>query len=65
MTAVTAAGPPILTAAWHMLHNGELHRDLGSDYFTSQGLDRLTKRLIQQLEALGHTVTLQPREAAA
>src|ERR1700687_5578644 len=63
--AVTAVGHSILTAAWHMLQTGELYRDLGGDYFIRQNPERLTKRLIRQLEALGHTVTLQPREAAA
>jgi transposase len=63
--AVTAVGHSILTAAWHMLHNGELYNDLGGDYFTRQNPDRLTKRLVRQLEALGHSVTLQPREVAA
>jgi transposase len=64
------ASPParaitILTAAWHMLHNGELYRDLGSDYFTRQNPDRTTRRLVRQLEALGHNVTLEPREVVA
>jgi transposase len=63
--AVTAVGHSILTAAWHMLHNGELFRDLGGDYFIRQSPDRLTKRLVRQLEALGHSVTLEPLEAAA
>jgi transposase len=62
--AITAVGHSILTAAWHMLHNGELYNDLGADYFTRQNPDRLTKRLIRQLEALGHNVTLQPCEAS-
>ena len=48
-----------------MLQTGELYRDLGGDYFTRQNPDRLTKRLVRQLEALGHDVTLQPREVAA
>ena len=52
--AVTAVGHSILTAAWHMLQTGELYRDLGGDYFTRQNPDRLTKRLVRQLEALGH-----------
>jgi hypothetical protein len=34
-------------------------------HFTRKDPDRLTKRLIRQLEALGHDVTLQPREVAA
>jgi transposase len=63
--AVTATGHSILTAAWHMVQNGELYNDLGGDYFTRQNPDRTTRRLIRQLEAIGHHVTLQPREAAA
>ena len=63
--AVTAVGHSILTAAWHMLQTGELYRDLGSDYYTRQNPDRLTKRLIRQLEALGHHVTLEPLDVAA
>jgi hypothetical protein len=43
-----------------MLQTGELYRDIGGDYFTRRNPDRLTKRLVRQLEALGHTVTLQP-----
>jgi hypothetical protein len=62
--AVTAVGHSILTAAWHMLHTGELYRDPGGDCFTRQNPDRLTKRLVRQLEALGHHVTLEPQEAA-
>jgi transposase len=60
--AITAVGHSILTAAWHMLNNGELYRDLGADYFTRQNPDRLTRRLVRQLEALGHHVTLAPTE---
>jgi transposase len=63
--ALTAVGHSILTAAWHMLHTGELYRDLGGDYYTRKNPDRLTKRLIRQLEALGHHVTLEPLDAAA
>jgi transposase len=58
--AVTAVGHSILTAAWHMLQNGELYHDLGGDYFIRQNPDRLTKRLVRQLQALGHQVTLTP-----
>jgi transposase len=62
--AVTAVGHSILTAAWHMLQTGELYRDLGGEYFTQRNPDQTTKRLVRQLEALGHSVTLQPREVA-
>lgn len=60
--AITAVGHSILTAAWHMLQTGELYRDLGGDYFIRQNPDRLTKRLIRQLEALGHQVTLTTKD---
>ena len=33
--------------------------ELGSDYFTQRDPERITKRLIAQLERLGHKVILQ------
>jgi len=48
-----------------MLTNGELYNDPGGDYFARQNPDRIIQRLIRQLEALVHEVTLQPREVAA
>ena len=62
--ATIAVCHSILTAAWHMLQTGELYRDLGGDYFTRKNPDRVTKRLVRQLQALGHGVTLHPREVA-
>ena len=61
--ALGAVKHSILVACWHMLTTGELYRDLGGDYFHRRDPERPTKRLVAQLEALGHTVTLQ--EAAA
>jgi len=63
--AVTAVGHSILTAAWHVLQSGELYNDVGGDYFARQKADRITKRLVRQLEALGHSVRLEPREVVA
>jgi transposase len=63
--AITAVGHSILTAAWHMLQTGELYRELGGDYFTQRDPEKTTKRLVRQLEALGHCVTLEPREVVA
>jgi hypothetical protein len=59
---VTAVGHSILTAAWHMLSNGEIYRELGGDYFIRQNPDRATRRLVRQLEALGQQVTLTPQK---
>ena len=42
-----------------MLTTGESYRDLGGDYFTRRDPERATKRLVAQLERLGHIVTLE------
>jgi transposase len=47
-----------------MLSTGELYRDLGSDYVQRRDPAKTTRRLVAQLERLGHTVTLQERAAA-
>jgi transposase len=57
--ALGAVKHSILCACWHMLSTGELYDDLGGDYFQRRDPERAAKRLIAQLEALGHTVTLQ------
>jgi hypothetical protein len=62
--ALTAVGHSTLAAVWHMLRTGELYRDLGSDYFVRQNPDRITRRLVRRLEALGHTMLLQAPEVA-
>ena len=62
--ALGAVKHSILCAAWHMLSTGELYDDLGGDYFRKRDPERTTKRLIAQLERLGHTVTLNEAVAA-
>ena len=57
--ALGAVKHTILCACWHMLSTGELYRDLGGDYFRRRDPERQTRRLVAQLEALGHTVSLQ------
>jgi hypothetical protein len=43
-----------------MLSTGELYRDPGGDYFERRrDPDRETKRLVAQLQRLGHNVTLE------
>jgi transposase len=48
-----------------MLSTGETYRDLGGDYFINRDPERQTKRLVKQLERLGHHVTLTEGVAAA
>jgi transposase len=57
--ALGAVKHSIICAVWHMLSTGELYHDLGGDYFRKRDPERITKRLVTQLEALGHTVKLQ------
>jgi transposase len=62
--ALGAVKHSILYAIWHMLQTGELYKDLGGDYFRHRNPERETRRLVAQLEALGHNVTLQHAAAA-
>jgi transposase len=63
--AIGAVKHSIIVAAWHMLSTGEIYREAGGDYYTRINPDKQTKRLVAQLERLGHTVTLQQQAAAA
>jgi transposase len=63
--ALGAVKHSIICAIWHMLTTGELYHDLGGDYFRKRDPERQTRRLVSQLERLGHKVTLQPLPQAA
>jgi transposase len=62
--ALGAVKHSILCACWHMLSTGELYKDLGGDYYARRDPERQTRRLVAQLERLGHSVTLQEAVAA-
>ncbi len=57
--AIGAVKHSMICACWHMLSTGELYDDLGGDYYARRNPERQTKRLVAQLERLGHHVTLQ------
>jgi transposase len=63
--ALGAIKHTMICAIWHMLTTGETYRDLGGDYFTTRDPERQTRRLIKQLERLGHHVTLTEGAVAA
>ena len=46
-----------------MLQTGELYADLGPDHLARRNPERQARRLVAQLERLGHTVTLQETAA--
>jgi transposase len=59
--AIFAVAHTMLVIVWHVLHDEVDYDELGADYF-----DRFTdneahaRRLVRQLEQLGHRVTLEP-----
>jgi len=63
--ALGAVKHSIICACWHMLTTGELYSDLGGDYLARRDPERQTKRLVAQLERLGHAVTLEELPVAA
>ncbi|MFF3159939.1 hypothetical protein [Streptomyces sp. NPDC057910] len=54
-----------ITSIWHMLTDRKPYHDLGGAYFTQRDPERATRGAITQLNQLGYTVTLDPRESAA
>ena len=59
--AAVAVGHSILVICWHLLSTGETYTDLGGDYFDKRrNSPARERRLIAQLEAMGHKVTLEP-----
>lgn len=63
--AAVAVGHSILVIAYHVLTRRQPYTDLGADYFTTRLTTQAhTRRLVRQLEALGHQVTLEPVTAA-
>lgn len=66
--ATIATAHAILVSAYHMLSRGVPDEELGDDHFHRRErdrADRYTRRLVRQLERLGHHVTLQPVAEAA
>lgn len=59
--AAVAVGHSILVIAWHLLTTGQPYQDLGGAYFDKRRNSAARqRRLVAALEAMGHTVTLEP-----
>lgn len=65
MKALVAVEHAILIAVWNMLTTGELYKDPGPDYFAKLQPAKTRTRAINQLQALGYTVTLEPAHQSA
>jgi transposase len=67
LKALVAVARSILVIVWHLLADPSArYRDLGSEFYATR-IDkaRRTRHLVRQLEALGHTVTLEALPMAA
>jgi transposase len=58
--ALGAVKHSMITAYWHMFTTGQTYTDLGGDYYQRRDPERLTRRLVGRLQALGNTVTITP-----
>jgi transposase len=58
--AICAVAASILTATYHMLRDGTLYQDLGTDHFRRASPEDQANRLVRQIAKLGFTCTLAP-----
>jgi hypothetical protein len=58
--AIVAVAHSILVTAYHILNGERRYKDLGGDLFLRRRHPEiLARRLVRQLESLGHHVTLE------
>jgi len=58
--AIGAVAASMLTAAYHMLKNGTLYKDLGADHFDLRAKGKQVLRLVNRLQHLGYAVHISP-----
>jgi transposase len=58
--AQVAVAHSMLVSAYWMLKRDEPYQDLGADWHRRRSEEAHTRRLVAQLERLGHTVTFNP-----
>ncbi len=64
--AIVAVAHSILVAAYYILRDDVAYHDLGGDYYARRSdPERMARRLVAQLERLGHKVTLEALPQAA
>lgn len=64
--AVGAVAHPMLVIAYHVLQRLSPYSELGPDYLLRRdNAEAYTKRLVRQVERLGHQVSLEPLPMSA
>lgn len=63
--AATATAHTLIVIIWHVLADDTGYHDLGPDYFTHRAAhpEARRRRLVRELQALGHTVIIDPPAA--
>jgi transposase len=61
--AIVAVAASILTTVYHLLRDGTVYQDLGSNHFDRLNRDRAAKSLVRRLQALGFDVDVRPAAA--
>jgi transposase len=61
--AAVAVAHSILVIAYHVLTEGTVYCDLGSNYFDERNRQGVAQRLVHRLQGLGYGVTLVPQAA--
>jgi transposase len=59
--AVCAVAASMLTAIWHMLHDGTVYQDLGANHFHKRSPEQQARHLAQQIPKLGFTCSIMPQ----
>lgn len=57
--AVVAVAHQILEIAYYIMRDGVTYQELGADYFDRRHQERVVRRHVRQLEALGYRVTVE------
>ncbi len=63
--ALVAVAHSILIIAYHLIRDGQVYQDLGSNYFDRRNPEATEKRLVHRLELLGYKVSLDRALPAA
>jgi transposase len=63
--AAVAIARKLLVIIYHILTTHQPYHELGADFHVRRNQQAVERRAVRQLEALGYTVSLQPKEPAA
>jgi transposase len=61
--AIMAVVASMLTAIYHMLKDGTMYKDLGSNHFDRRSTDQQKNRLVKRFADLGYAVEIKPLTA--